>query len=239
MKLSDKWAAMPGGIWYRGISRTRFALLPGSHWRNVDDEDTLLSEFVINHLPLVPERVADDWELYALMQHYGMPTRLLDWTKAPLIALFFAVEDKTHRADRLVWAMDPYDFNERLHKTGVIVPRSSKLLDEGIKIVSYLPKSLRADESEPVPPRPIAIEPPFSNRRILFQQGCFTLHGSERRSIDAYCKNDATTPFVRIIVEGRSAALIREQLDYLGFLEDYVYQDLPSLARRAIRLQGC
>ena len=42
-------------------------------------------------LDLVPK---DEWEWIFLMQHYRVPTRLLDWTESPLIGLYFAVSDK-------------------------------------------------------------------------------------------------------------------------------------------------
>ena len=66
----------------------------------------------------------DEWGWYGLMQHYGAPTRLLDWSDGALIALYFAVREPGKEAkaatcsnavpDACVWMLDPYRLNPLL-----------------------------------------------------------------------------------------------------------------------------
>jgi hypothetical protein len=71
-------------------------------------EDFLLREFRRRmHLYLPSENIPmSDLVTLALMQHYGVPTRLLDVTRSPYVALYFAVRDALKDADAAVWVFD-------------------------------------------------------------------------------------------------------------------------------------
>lgn len=100
--LISNVASNPLGRWiYRGQSDSTWELLPtidrpqaianrGSLQRE-EYELFLLSRFRSRAVPFLNVLPSNDWEWLALAQHHGLPTRLLDWTTNPLIALFFAV----------------------------------------------------------------------------------------------------------------------------------------------------
>src|SRR6516164_9147939 len=97
------------------------------------EADVLLrTEFKRRGGQLTAEKPADRWEWYFLMQHYGAPTRLLDWTDGALIALYFAVRphvesDEFEGKNAVVWALDPGCLNDlSLEATngGVLSPGS-------------------------------------------------------------------------------------------------------------------
>src|SRR4051812_276443 len=108
--------------WFRGHGEPGWKLDPGqyrlqrpgtgvgSDWYN---ERTLLTEFKFRAPLYLPSGAAprNDWEWLFLMQHYGLPTRLLDWTESSLIALYFALRDNRGGSDAVVWMLNPWWLN--------------------------------------------------------------------------------------------------------------------------------
>lgn len=76
----------------------------------LDHEKKILRYFKDRSLPYLERIPSDDWEWLAIAQHYGLATRLLDWTRNPLVAAYFAVASK-HTGNSVLYAYDKGFFN--------------------------------------------------------------------------------------------------------------------------------
>src|SRR6266699_2004440 len=115
-------------FWFRGHSNHLYKLAPSAlRYDTVEERDRALGlvgemkRFLGMKLPRPPE--PDDhlgWMQVA--QHYGLPTRLLDWTQNAAVALFFACCSKPDQ-DGLVVILNPIELNQRVN------PRLPRILD--------------------------------------------------------------------------------------------------------------
>lgn len=243
-KLSRKWK----NIWFRGTDQSEYEPSPGLYWRKLHKlESSLIHDFLVAYKGILGSVAHNAWELYFLMQHHGLPTRLLDWTKSPLVGLYFAVDkNPEYEGTRAVWLMNPCQLNgismngedcvfcpSELRSRTIELPGGSKL-----NLDAYLPPALDETDTSDYPDHPIAIEPALCNPRIRAQGGCFTIHGTTKESI--------ISTFEMVAVDKRQFGCIRmtgkrvrdsllRDLYSIGFSEDTIFQDLDALAKRIIR----
>ena len=203
-------------------------------------EDEIREEF-IKRAPILCDALPTgdgmraEWEWYFMMQHHHVATRLLDWTDGALIALYFAVKENRGINDAAVWALDPYELNNRASKKkwakdGWVIPPSATGLDPKIQkdLGRWLPR--RFTKHADLPPGAIAIEPTHVVRRMSSQHSCFTIHGSDPAALDKLevGKNPC---LCKIVISKLAVQDIERDLRRCGIDESTIFPDLDGLGR--------
>jgi hypothetical protein len=170
------------------------------------------------------------WDWLALAQHRGLPTRLLDWTYSPLVALHFATEDPyDFDTDGAVWCVNFVQANKRLPS------RLKKILErEGSETLTVDMLggfgTLREFDALARDPFLVFMEPPAIDRRILNQFALFSLMSSPTARMDDWLRQHPE--LCRLVVVPSSLKWeIRDKLDQANVNERILFPDLDGLSR--------
>jgi hypothetical protein len=111
------------------------------------------------------------------MQHYGLPTRLLDWTEHLNIAIYFAVaySTTTRTGDPYIWVLNPFKLNKLYCDKRILFDAVDKI---GFDYYEAARNNAFPNEL------PIAMRPTWSNSRVRAQAGAFTVHGRNEAPLD-------------------------------------------------------
>lgn len=213
-------------IWFRGSSRATYPLAPSlARFTNGFAAEMMLIKRFIQEAPNV-SRPKTEWEWLFLMQHYGLPTRLLDWTESPLVGLYFAVE-KHDDTDGALWCLLPHKLNEHSNARfnfPMELPSFDFFDPDNDPVVNYRPT--RVYGTGPAL-RPIAALAPRVNPRILAQHGTFTISHREAIPIDEIGTGDHVW---RLIIPAGDKEQLRTELAHLRITRLTLFPDLESVA---------
>jgi hypothetical protein len=252
LEFVSQWTAAQGisnvqtyqsRAWYRGQSQDNWPLLPGvyrqkfldrskAHYGKNDEEKLLNVErdMLAEFRSVGAEFVNSDsiLEVYFLAQHYGMPTRLLDWTSNPLAGLFFAVS-QPDSVNGEVYLMDPTaliltaDESVGLYK--IVYSMRHPYTSDAIRPSFWMEQKLKR-KAVILPVRPDNLP-----GRIGQQSSCFTFHMREAAEV-----NNPT--MARLTIPAGSKSDLRKELHRLNVNQFTVFNDLDHLSAEMKRSYG-
>jgi len=243
-------------LWYRGIGNSDYLLTPSLFRHKAAKTQTALKiletelneTFEMRSLPYAESRdwAKDEWERLFFMQHYRVPTRLLDWSGSPLVSLHFAVAsaavDKSGIAlhDAAVWVLNPAQWNDSAYADTGFTGGVLSAKDSWLK--RYSPSEVYTS-SGALPP--VAMRGVHNSARIVAQQGFFTVFGPQPESMEkvfGWSKSGQSIFPIdclrKFVIPKENVMTVREEIFSLGVSESTIYPDLEGLAVELKRTLG-
>lgn len=138
---------------FRGQENSNWPLIPKIGRKgnfSSSDEKMLLNSWKRYATGHLKEKPIDDWDWLTMAQHYGLATRLLDWTRNPLVALFFSTFNMNSKEDSAVFVLDNKNMSLAIKgfdpldikRSGVFYPRglASRIISQrSIFTISHKP----------------------------------------------------------------------------------------------------
>ncbi|RAU81943.1 FRG domain-containing protein [Pontibacter arcticus] len=246
--IPENWlevqAALFGNSWNDKINRFRSNFVYRGTWSKDFELNTSISRLGSQYDVLEPHILRNFrkyahsnttqgdsvWNWLAIAQHHGLPTRLLDWTYSPLVALHFATQDlDKYNEDGVVWCINYVKSGEHLPsalKSVLEEEGSNVFTPEMLQPVSPTLKALSSfQEKEFV----LFLEPPSIDNRIVHQYALFSLMSNVKAEMSNWLKQHKEL-YYRVIIPASLKWEIRDKLDQANITERVLTPGLSGLS---------
>lgn len=237
--IEESLNSLAGPRWFRGCGNIDNTLTPSlmrhPHVINgtadpLEIENRLSARFAQTSSPFLLHRPETKFDWLFIAQHYGVPTRLLDWSENPLIALYFALSSSKKDDVACVWALNPLLWTKRSLNNNNL-PRIPDPSDNAAKLFLESLSDALAPRSDP-----IAIYANHTNPRVVAQRGTFTVFGQGKTPMESlpYAK-DCLQCFV---IDPSIKNDLYNKLLSIGYTHSVIYPDLSGLGSELKTLFG-
>jgi hypothetical protein len=227
-------AGKPKTVWFRGHANHTWHLEPSlSRQGKLEDELKLVKHFKQNAFQFLSAPPQTESEWIFLMQHYAIPTRLLDWTENPLVALYFACGDfqAKRKPAAAVWCLYPQELNKI---SGVVLTPQDDIpaFGEEDELEDYLPSRVRIGNAKK---GPLAIIAARRFDRVYAQKGVFTIQHREVRRIEELQNDAGEQPhLVKLTIPRLAVKQLRKELALLGVNKLMIFPQLDNAAAQVM-----
>lgn len=240
---------------YRGHCDSEFNLLPSIYRSNlIKNEDNIFKEIILR-VPndFINEKTAI--EKLVKMQHYGLPTRLLDITSNPMVALYFACNENPDKDGEILIFRIPkeeikfYD-SDTVSILANLSKRPSNFNISGLGRISresfnkkieiaFLLHEIREEKPHFLPiidskdfNKVIPVKVKLNNQRIIRQQGAFFIFGINKTKLkSSLIPQEWTFRYEEFMVDKAQKNRIILALDKLGINESTLFPEIENQAK--------
>ncbi len=170
------------------------------------------------------------WNWLALAQHHGLPTRLLDWTYSPLVALHFTTSNfMNFGKDGAIYGMNYVDTKAYLPDQLALIIEEEGSHIFTAEMLDRCTRTLREFQCLKKEDFAVFFEPPSMDQRIVNQYAVFSMMSNPNTIISAWLKSKEIRHF-KIIIPTQLKWEIRDKLDQANINERVLFPGLDGLA---------
>lgn len=249
VKFIDNYQANNNSpVWYRGCQKSSYKLIPSLYRHKkkkkilelAELEYQLMTRFRQRSIPYHNRNLKDDWEALFFMQHYGVPTRLLDWTENPFIAFYFAVMSSEcyyennklkFRNASSIWVLNPISWNRHALHHESFDQEVLSTEDEPMKGYKPAPNFSGMNEM------PVSLYGAYNSPRIVAQRGVFMIFGQNMSPLEKIyqLKNFPEDCLIKVTLNKALLPIMRKTILNHGITESVVFPDLEGVGKEIRR----
>jgi hypothetical protein len=171
------------------------------------------------------------WNWLSLAKHHGLPTRILDWTYSPYVAMHFATHKlKDFDVDAAIWCVDYSATNELLPKPLRTILKKDDANIFTTEMLNRVASSLEQFDAMSSDDFVLFFEPPSLDERIVNQFALFSLPSSPALSLEELLRSREKT-YRRLIIPAALKWEIRDKLDQANITERVLFPGLDGLSK--------